>query len=441
MEPARKPAPPRSRHSGVSSRKNAPKPLQRLVGLLQALITLDSNTSGTEFDGDQGSRQRRDLTEESVALVASGGIDGKLNATDRQGVPILHYAVQTGQVELVAALLTAGAKVDHPNKRTKGAALMRAVSDGHRDIVECLLAAGAEPDLRNDPGETALIHAAKEGELEIARILLKAGADPGARSQRGATAMSVLPRAANPRLRSLLERAYHSKMIMHDTVSELLALHCVGTASQANYAELRGCKSFVNFLNAAHPAWSLIAVLEDAELTAASLAEVCDSPCWLPDVAHHSIRPSRQGHYIVQLEGQRWSIVTRSMFAVQAGDIKSAFREARALSLKLEKRAIAFSSAQDSQLMGYIIFEEGVPVEHAECQIHGPLTAFDSKVRERPTTVRNGLDFVDRLFGNQGLYLPVCYPESDGYTSRLVLVNTPASAIRRADFVGLPEPD
>jgi beta-lactamase regulating signal transducer with metallopeptidase domain len=89
---------------------------------------------------------------------------------------MLVEAVQRGNREEIAALLTAGANVNTPVPGD-GSALIAAAQHGHLDIVQSLLARGADIDLGVPGDGTPLIAAAQRGHLEIARLLLDRGAD------------------------------------------------------------------------------------------------------------------------------------------------------------------------------------------------------------------------------------------------------------------------
>lgn len=57
-------------------------------------------------------------------------------------------------------------------------ALILAARNGHLEVVEALLKAGADPDHATADGRTALIMAAEGGHATVVESLLRAGADP-----------------------------------------------------------------------------------------------------------------------------------------------------------------------------------------------------------------------------------------------------------------------
>ena len=100
----------------------------------------------------------------------------------------LIWAARYGDVDMIEALLTTGAKVNEKNAGG-GSALIWAAARGHSDIVEKLLMAGADVNTRNDWGDTALILAAGFGHLDVVAKLFANWADMSAKNNRGDTAL------------------------------------------------------------------------------------------------------------------------------------------------------------------------------------------------------------------------------------------------------------
>ena len=104
------------------------------------------------------------------------------NGRDEEGWSVLHWAVIRNELEIVTALLAAGAD---PNARTKeGTTPMHtaAYAWDNPAVVRELLKAGAAVDARNEGGATPLHNAVSAGN---AATLLKAGADVNARTKDG----------------------------------------------------------------------------------------------------------------------------------------------------------------------------------------------------------------------------------------------------------------
>lgn len=99
--------------------------------------------------------------------------DGTLDGTS--GYTPLHYASRAGHVDVVRALLEAGAAVNAATTAGRATPLHRAAYVGHVEVVKLLLHAGALPDLEDYPeGHTALDKARQQGHLQVVELLEKA---------------------------------------------------------------------------------------------------------------------------------------------------------------------------------------------------------------------------------------------------------------------------
>ena len=101
----------------------------------------------------------------------------------------LILASRHGHLEIVLALLKAGANTDLKSVRFGYTALMVASENGHLDIVNALIGAGANTDLKTVAGYTAIIFASKNGHLDIVKALLGAGANRDLQATHGKTAL------------------------------------------------------------------------------------------------------------------------------------------------------------------------------------------------------------------------------------------------------------
>ncbi|BBN18397.1 hypothetical protein MPTK1_8g02160 [Marchantia polymorpha subsp. ruderalis] len=110
------------------------------------------------------------------------------NRPDEGGRTALHIAAAGGRVEMVQALLEAGAAVDVLSK-TGQTALLEAVYMGHSDVVKSLLERGADTEVRNLMGWTAIHLAASWNHLDILSLLIEKGAQLEARDSEGRTAL------------------------------------------------------------------------------------------------------------------------------------------------------------------------------------------------------------------------------------------------------------
>jgi len=162
----------------------------------------------------------------AVALLLDLGADAR--AVGHDGISPLHRAVQSGSLEVVDALLAAGAEIDLRERRWNGTPLTwsRVLGQPHittrlaplsRDVrglswlglIDRLAAALDEDPARihhalpGDENPTLLfcLPDAEDAAAEVARILLARGADPAVRNAAGKTAAEVA------RLRGLDEAA------------------------------------------------------------------------------------------------------------------------------------------------------------------------------------------------------------------------------------------
>ena len=121
------------------------------------------------------------------ALLAAGA---EVNAADNAGKSALIWASYKGRVEIVRAMLAAGAGVDAATDLGY-TALINASDKGHVEVVRVLLAAGAGVDAASNAGDTALMWASANGQVEFVRALLAAGASKHIVSLSGTTAFSA----------------------------------------------------------------------------------------------------------------------------------------------------------------------------------------------------------------------------------------------------------
>jgi len=116
---------------------------------------------------------------------------------DRNGRNALSFAAQTGDRELIDALLAAGVPVDLPERASGMTALCRAALAGRSEACTALLDAGAQRNHVDHHGFTPLLYAAGSAHETACRALLEAGADPNHRSPdgRGALLSTISARA------------------------------------------------------------------------------------------------------------------------------------------------------------------------------------------------------------------------------------------------------
>ncbi len=139
-----------------------------------------------------------------------------LTTMDEPPPPTLFDAAAAGDLEAVRAVL---AEEEHAASYTDGiyrTALMHAAEHGHVEVMRALLSAGAEVDAQavnhNDfaydqTEDTALHDAARGGHVEAVTLLLEAGADPNRTNFDGMTPLHRAVYAASPAVVRLLMAA------------------------------------------------------------------------------------------------------------------------------------------------------------------------------------------------------------------------------------------
>ncbi|GFR15221.1 hypothetical protein TNCT_287101 [Trichonephila clavata] len=141
----------------------------------------------------------RDLKKGNYQMVDNYISQGSkiINAKDKNGHTLLHWAASLGNQNVIQRLLDAGAEIDQISVKGN-TPLHIAVSNGHKEIVESLLQS-ARRDNRNafinakttNRGITALHAAAENGDSKIVTVLLRNGAKYNALTHDGETAIQL----------------------------------------------------------------------------------------------------------------------------------------------------------------------------------------------------------------------------------------------------------
>jgi ankyrin repeat protein len=122
-----------------------------------------------------------------VQALVKAGADA--NAKNHYGLTPLAWAVNNGNAGITEQLLKAGADPRLPVPEM-GTALLAAARTGNPRVISALLKAGVNAnDAEPKTGQTALMWAAAEGHQTTVKALLAAGADSKARSRNGESAM------------------------------------------------------------------------------------------------------------------------------------------------------------------------------------------------------------------------------------------------------------
>lgn len=120
-------------------------------------------------------------------LLAKGAATDVLDSTNKSA---LYYAIGSRHVDVVAALLKKGARIDVAHASGEDPLLFKAILTSRPDIVQLLLDSGADPNLATLSGEMA-INVALTHEAEFVKILIEKGADINRMDSRGWTPMFI----------------------------------------------------------------------------------------------------------------------------------------------------------------------------------------------------------------------------------------------------------
>ena len=133
----------------------------------------------------------------------------KIDARDARGRGPLHEAALAGHVEILSALLAAGADV-HARDEAGRTPLLDAACGGRLGAVDALLEASADPAAvdRVGRGALALACAAETPSPAIVRRLLEVGVDPDLRDAAGKRAVDLAAEAGRWSLVAALDPAY-----------------------------------------------------------------------------------------------------------------------------------------------------------------------------------------------------------------------------------------
>ena len=127
--------------------------------------------------------------------------------------PVLVTAAGLGHVEIVRALITAGANVNNGYDRLP---LHIAAENGHLSVVQLLLQSGAYIHGTEENGRTALMAAASGGYLPVVQYLVEQGANLQATSK-GETALTVAAKKEQPQIYRYLHSLMHSQHLGTDS--------------------------------------------------------------------------------------------------------------------------------------------------------------------------------------------------------------------------------
>lgn len=178
------------------------------LAALAAGVTLRAPRAALNLFGDYYENVARAACSNDAAAVRQlvGGGQGNPNQTDDQERTGLHCAAINGNVQIIAILIQAKAKLNVKDPLGNTPLHLAAARD-QVEAAELLLAAGAQVDPQNKDGMTPLMIAASRGEAEIVQALLAKGANAAKTDYTGRDAMGWAQIGHSPAVMAALRRA------------------------------------------------------------------------------------------------------------------------------------------------------------------------------------------------------------------------------------------
>lgn len=139
---------------------------------------------------------------------------------------------------------------------------------------------------------------------------------------------------------------------------------------------------------------------------------------------------------IVELVDSGWVVVLRAMNYVTSQQLEEYREDAKHLSKRLKRRAIAFATEDTSGMMAYELYNSGKSIEQAEWERGGEECRFTSTRRKLPKREDYHTSFADEIFRELGIYVPVCVGRREPKPC-LAVGKGSAGAIKCANLVEL----
>jgi ankyrin repeat protein len=174
-----------------------------LFGGTGAHAQLNLNPFAAYYDNVSRAAAQNDV--DAVRKLVGGG-SGNPNQADDQSRTAMHYAAMNGNLQIIAILIKADAKLN-PVDPLGDTPLHLAADRGQTEAAKLLLDTGAQVDPQNKDGMTPLMIAASRGNLELVRALLAKGANPGKTDYTGRDALGWAEDSHRPAVVEAITRA------------------------------------------------------------------------------------------------------------------------------------------------------------------------------------------------------------------------------------------
>lgn len=136
----------------------------------------------------------------------------------------------------------------------------------------------------------------------------------------------------------------------------------------------------------------------------------------------------------VEIVGNPWTVVLRSLFRVGKEELEGLDQEAETISRTVKSSAVTFLGEDTAGTLNYAFYDGGREVEKASWTLGGAFDLFVSKVRRQPKLKNVGVEFADEVFRSHGIYLPACYPQQTDEKAWLAVHECSTGAIRYVDL-------
>ncbi len=184
-----------------------------ILGLAMISLVVAGSASRADFNPFSGyysnvARAAAKNDAETVRQLVGG--DNNPDQTDEQSRTGLHYAAINGNLEIIAILIKANAKLNVEDL-LGDTPLHLAADHNQTEAAQLLLDVGAQVDPHNKDGLTPLMIAASHGNLELVRALLAKGASPTTTDYTGRDALGWAQDSHRPAVIEAISRASGAK--------------------------------------------------------------------------------------------------------------------------------------------------------------------------------------------------------------------------------------